>query len=286
MSLDFVVAEDEVFAGRRRRRASHATRRVLRAAEASAIGERDTGRLVGTGQLRRDRQVRPVRRAPAAVEMKAEQVVAPELHRGQRATLDVRDGTTNRAQRLARRGIESSVGTGAGEAVGVADGPHLGRVPSAGVVTESRNAGGHCCDEDAAKDRVRRRIPQPSGLRSEATRDHVLFVVVEPNVEGVVESYDPAPEDRSLASDVPAVQSAVLRRKVPLVVRARRHFQGGLHQHLRRGANAATGERQRAQQPRRAARREFEVGHCLPTVMLPQVEPERNRVELPRDAKR
>jgi hypothetical protein len=80
MALDSVVAEDEdLIGGRRCARPLHATRRVLRAAEASAIRERDTCALVGSGKLRGNGRMRPVRPKSFAIEMKAEQVVASEL---------------------------------------------------------------------------------------------------------------------------------------------------------------------------------------------------------------
>jgi hypothetical protein len=159
MTLDSVVAENEHLAGYRWcARALHATRGVLRAAEAIAIGEGDTCRLVGSGKLRGHGRMRPVRRASLAVEMKAEQVVAPELHARKRAALDVRDGTTNRAERFTRGGVECSVGLGGSHEVRIADGPHRRRAPSGSVVAKNGNAGNRRCDEHAVKDRAWRRI--------------------------------------------------------------------------------------------------------------------------------
>jgi hypothetical protein len=77
----------------------------------------------------------------------------------------------------------------------------------------------------------------------------MVVFVTESSLEGSVESDDPAFENRSLPGDVSAVARAVLGRKKPLVVGARRDLRGRFHQNLRRGANAATGEGHRPQQP-------------------------------------
>jgi hypothetical protein len=201
--------------------------------------------------------MRPVRRASLAIGMKTEQVVASELHARPRAALDVRDGTTNRAERLARGGIECSVCLGGSHEVGIVGGPHHRRAPSGSVVAENGNAGNRRCDEHAAKDRAWCRTLH-SGLRCETAGDHVMVVVAESSLEGSVESDDPAFENRSLPRHVSAVERAVFGRKKSLFVGARRHLRGRFHQNLRRGANAATGERHHPQQPHRDMHRTIE----------------------------